>query len=82
MQYFDFCNRAGSIAYNGKSIGEVREFEGLKVQEFRNEADAFFGLLNYKNNQYGKAAADKYYKYFNLDFNPAFCQYYVLVAQH
>ena len=52
---YDLTQSWSSIAYNGKSIGEVREFEGLKVQEFRNEADAFFGLLNYKNNQYGKA---------------------------
>ena len=36
------------------------------------EADAFFGLLNYKNNQYGKAAADKFYKYFNLHLTPHF----------
>ena len=32
-----FCE----ITANGKSIGEVREFEGQKVQEFRNVADAF-----------------------------------------
>ena len=31
-----------------KSIGEVRAFEELKVQERLNVADAFFGLLNYK----------------------------------
>ena len=60
------------IAHNGKRLCEVREFEGLKVQEFRNEADAFFGLLNYKNNQYEKAAAAKYLKSFNLRFLPHF----------
>ena len=38
-----------------KSIGEVRGIRRTLVQEFPNEADAFFGLLNYKNNQYGKA---------------------------
>ena len=31
-----------NIAYNGKSIGEVRDFEELKVQEFPNVADIFF----------------------------------------
>jgi len=30
-----------NIAYNGKSIGEVRAFEELKVQESRNVADIF-----------------------------------------
>ncbi|MGX9987478.1 hypothetical protein [Soonwooa purpurea] len=39
------------ITANGKSIGEVREFEGLKVQEFRNVADAFSLLLTYKKLQ-------------------------------
>jgi hypothetical protein len=29
------------LAYNGKSIGEVRAFEELKVQERLNLADAF-----------------------------------------
>jgi len=29
------------ILHNGKSIGEVREFEELEVQEFVNVADAF-----------------------------------------
>ncbi|QIG88659.1 hypothetical protein G6R40_02795 [Chryseobacterium sp. POL2] len=43
------------MSYNGKSIGEVRAFEELKVQERLSVADAFFGLLNYKNNQYGKS---------------------------
>ena len=71
-------NCAEYIAYNGKSIGEVRAFEEPKVQERQNVADAFFGLLNYKNNQYEKAAADKYYKKFNWKLSPAFCQYYVI----
>ena len=31
----------GQIAYNGRSIGEVRAFGELKVQERLNEADAF-----------------------------------------
>jgi len=36
------------LADNGKSIGEVRDFEELKVQERPNEADAFSMELNYK----------------------------------
>ena len=35
-----------TLAGNGKSIGEVREFEEPKVQEFRNEANAFSDCLN------------------------------------
>jgi len=31
----------GMLAHNGKSIGEVRAFEELKVQEKLNGADAF-----------------------------------------
>ena len=52
-----------------------------KVQFRLNLADAFFGLLNYKINQYEKAAATKYFKTFNFGLTPAFCQYYVPVAQ-
>jgi hypothetical protein len=37
-----------SISPNGKSIGEVRAFEELKVQEKLNGADAFSILLTYK----------------------------------
>ena len=33
---------------NGKSIGEVRDFEELKVQETPNVANAFSMELNYK----------------------------------
>ena len=33
-----FCK----ISHNGKSIGEVRDFEELKVQEFPIVADIFF----------------------------------------
>ena len=39
----------------GKSIGEVRAGLDEKFNSEPSEADAFFGLLNYKNNQYGKA---------------------------
>lgn len=35
-----------SIATNGKRLCEVREFEELEVQEFRNEANAFSDCLN------------------------------------
>ena len=31
----------GGVAYNGKSIGEVRGIRRTLVQEFTNEADAF-----------------------------------------
>ena len=34
-----------AITANGKRLCEVREFEGLKVQEFRNEANAFSDCL-------------------------------------
>jgi len=34
------------ITANGKSIGEVREFGELEVQEFTNVADAFSMELN------------------------------------
>ena len=34
------------IADNGKRLCEVREFEELEVQEFRNEANAFSDCLN------------------------------------
>lgn len=36
------------MAGNGKSIGEVRDFEELNVQEFTNVANAFSMKLNYK----------------------------------
>jgi len=36
----------GNIADNGKSIGEVRAFEELKVQERTNVANAFSSTLN------------------------------------
>ncbi len=36
-----------NIAYNGKSIGEVRDFEEPKVQEIQNLAKAFSMKLNY-----------------------------------
>ena len=36
------------ITANGKSIGEVRAFEELKVQEIQNGANAFSMKLNYK----------------------------------
>jgi len=39
------------IADNGKSIGEVRAFEELKVQERPNVANAFSILLTYKKMQ-------------------------------
>ncbi len=35
-----------SLADNGKRLCEVREFEEPKVQEFRNEANAFSDCLN------------------------------------
>ena len=38
-----------------KSIGEVRAGLDEKFNSEPSVADAFFGLLNYKNNQYGKA---------------------------
>ena len=40
------CAVGFKLAENGKSIGEVRDFEELKVQEFRNEANAFSDCLN------------------------------------
>jgi len=40
-----------SITANGKSIGEVRAFEELKVQERPNVANAFSILLTYKKLQ-------------------------------
>ena len=45
----------GAISDNGKSIGEVRAGLDEKFNSEPSGADAFFGLLNYKNNQYGKA---------------------------
>ena len=39
------------MAANGKSIGEVRAFEELKVQERPNEANAFSIMLTYKKMQ-------------------------------
>lgn len=43
IMYFILLN-----GYNGKSIGEVRDFEELNVQEFTNVANAFSMKLNYK----------------------------------
>ena len=63
---------SGRMTDNGKSIGEVRVLEELEVQFRLNVADAFFGLLNYKNYQYEKAAANKFYEKFNLLFTPHF----------
>ena len=42
------------IAYNGKSIGEVRAKQELKVQFRLREADAFPDKLNYKKRLYEK----------------------------
>ncbi|QIG88583.1 hypothetical protein G6R40_02405 [Chryseobacterium sp. POL2] len=39
----------GTITANGKSIGEVRAFEELKVQERPNVADIFSMKRTYKN---------------------------------
>ncbi|QIG88529.1 hypothetical protein G6R40_02125 [Chryseobacterium sp. POL2] len=64
----NFC----SISANGKSIGEVRAGLDEKFNSEPSVADAFFGLLNYKKNQYGKAAVDKCYKIFNLRLTPHF----------
>jgi len=44
-----------SISPYGKSIGEVRAFEELKVQERLNVANAFSLLLTYKKMQNLKA---------------------------
>ena len=42
-----FCAKVGyKISHNGKSIGEVRAFEELKVQEKPNVANAFSSTLN------------------------------------
>jgi len=60
------------MSYNGKSIGEVRDFEGLKVQETPNVADIFSVELNYKKLWNRKIAAANYYKKFNLDLTPHF----------
>ncbi|UOE39149.1 hypothetical protein [Chryseobacterium oryzae] len=43
-----FSSIFGVIADNGKSIGEVRAFGELKVQERPNVADAFSMELNYE----------------------------------
>ncbi|QIG88633.1 hypothetical protein G6R40_02870 [Chryseobacterium sp. POL2] len=69
----NFC----SISANGKSIGEVREFEGLKVQEFRNVADAFSLLLTYKKIAELKSIRRNIFTKFQRLQNPAFCQYIV-----
>ena|GEM_PF-2045492 len=69
-----------TLSANGKSIGEVREFGELKVQEFTIVADIFFVELSYKKMWNEKIAAAKYYKKFNLDLNPAFCQYNVICS--
>jgi len=42
------CTMLDTLSANGKSIGEVRAFEELKVQESSNGADAFSILLTYK----------------------------------
>jgi len=38
--------RSVRLTANGKRLCEVREFEEPKVQEFRNEANAFSDCLN------------------------------------
>jgi hypothetical protein len=43
-----FQRKLYKMADNGKSIGEVRAFEELKVQERPNVANAFSMKLNYK----------------------------------
>ena len=47
---FYTCN-CFAISANGKSIGEVRDFEELKVQGKPNVANAFSILLTYKKLQ-------------------------------
>ena len=49
MQVFFSLNfgwSLGTLSANGKSIGEVRAFEELKVQETPNVANAFSSTLN------------------------------------
>ncbi len=60
------------IADNGKSIGEVRAGLDEKFNSEPSEADAFFGLLNYKNNQYGKAFGGIFLQNFNVYKIPHF----------
>jgi len=43
--------RSHTMSPNGKSIGEVRVFEELKVQEIQNVANAFSIMLTYKKLQ-------------------------------
>ena len=58
LKNFNFCNLAGSIAYNGKSIGEVRT-KNEQMFNFRpNGADIFSMKLNYKNNVEWKNSGD------------------------
>lgn len=42
------------MSHNGKSIGEVRAFEELKVQRNLNVANAFSILLTYKKSRIEK----------------------------
>ena len=44
-------NLLNMVSANGKSIGEVRDFEEQKVQERPNVANAFSIMLTYKNLQ-------------------------------
>ena len=60
------------ITANGKSIGEVRVFEELKVQEIQNVANAFSILLTYKKLQNWKAWADYFFCFSILHFTPHF----------
>ena len=60
------------ITANGKSIGEVRAFEELKVQEIQNVANAFSILLTYKKLQNWKAWADYFFCFSILHFSPHF----------
>mgnify|MGYP003600429204 CR=1 FL=1 len=48
LKNFNFCNLAGSIAYNGKRIAEVREKGSRNFQLYPNVSKMFFRELNYE----------------------------------
>jgi len=67
------CLACWSIfAANGKSIGEVRAFEELKVLEKPNVANAFSNTANLQKNAELKSIRGLFFLLFNFAFTPHF----------
>ncbi|MGX9987487.1 hypothetical protein [Soonwooa purpurea] len=67
----------GIMSPNGKSIGEVRAFEELKVLGTTKRSECFFNTANLQKIAELKSMSGIIFLLFNFALNPAFCQYNV-----